>query len=186
MPLEDQEIIHKILEGNDSIFAELVRKYQARIITLCTSMLSDAKEAEDAAQEVFVKAFYALHNFQGRSSFYTWLYRIASNRCLDLMRKKYRYKTQSWDELLEQKGDEIERLLAKNESPESSRDNELVHEALSHLKPEWRLILTLREIQGLSYEEIAETLGCSLDAVKSRLQRSRRDLKEKLRHFLKP
>ncbi len=184
--MEDQILIQKVHAGDQAAYTEIVRKYQTRLLQLCISMLHDEKEAEDAAQEVFVKAFYALDRFQGKSTFYTWLYRIAANHCLDVARKKSRRRTMSWDQLLEEKGDKIERLLAKHpQTPQDTGDHELVHQVLALLPPDYRLILTLREIQGLSYEEMTEVLHCSLAAVKSRLRRAREEFKEKLRHFLK-
>ncbi len=184
--MEDQDLIEKVRGGDQAAYTEIVRKYQVRLLQLCISMLHDEKEAEDAAQEVFVKAFYALDRFQGKSSFYTWLYRIGANHCMDLARKKSRKRTVSWDQLLEEKGDKIERLLAKNpQTPQDTGERELVHHVLGLLTPDYCLILTLREIQGLSYEEMTEVLHCSLAAVKSRLKRAREDFKEKLRYFLK-
>ena len=184
--MEDEILIQKVRAGDQAAYTEIVRKYQARLLQLCISMLHDEKEAEDAAQEVFVKAFYALNRFQGKSSFYTWLYRIGANHCMDLARKKSRKRAMSWDQLVEEKGDQIERLFAKSpQTAQSAQDHELVHQVLALLPPDYCLILTLREIQGLSYEEMTEVLHCSLAAVKSRLKRAREDFKQKLRHFLK-
>lgn len=180
---DDRKIIQNILSGDRDAYAGLVRKYQDRILSLCISMLTDAKEAEDAAQEAFTKAFYALPRFKGNSSFYTWLYRIASNHCLDIARKKGRHRAHSWEELLEEKGDEIEALVSHADDSAREDDAELVREVLSRLSPDYRLILTLREIEGFSYEEIAAALDCSLDAVKGRLKRAREDFREKLRHL---
>jgi RNA polymerase sigma-70 factor, ECF subfamily len=182
--MDDKEIIQKIHAGEHALYSELIRRYQDRILQLCVSMLSDFKDAEDAAQEIFIKAFYALDRYKGNSAFYTWLYRIASNHCLDFLRKKARGRTESLDALIEKSGDSLETLNSK-ETSHQTRDQELVHEILSHLPADYRLILTLREMQGLNYEEIALTLKCSIDAVKGRLKRARQDFKDKLRHFLK-
>ncbi len=181
---DDRILIQKILAGDRELYSQIIRKYQGPVIRLCRSFLSAQEDAEDMAQEVFVKAFYALERFKGDSAFYTWLYRIASNQCLDYLRKKSRRPEQSWDELLEKKGSEIEGLLSKNEAEEKPFDPELVQQVLSHLPPDFKMILVLRDIQGLSYEEIGQTLQCSLDAVKGRLKRARQHFKEKLRHFL--
>ena len=182
--MEDIEIIKDVLEGDQQRYALIVRKYQSRIFSLCVSMLSDASLAEDAAQEIFVKAYRSLSRFQGHSSFYTWLYRIASNHCLDLLRKKSRNKTQSWEALVEEKGEQIHELLTASGKEEASAESsELIQRVLSCLSPEYRLILVMREIEGLSYQEIAASLHCSLDAVKARLRRAREDFERKLRHF---
>ena len=162
-----------------------MRKYQARTLRLCTVLLNDPTLAEDAAQEIFLKAYEALPSFRGHATFSTWLYRIASNHCLDLLRKRQRERTESWDALIEESGEEAQPLLSAPQDPKTTLANtELVQRALAQLSPEYRLILTLREIEGLSYQELTEALHCSLDAVKARLRRARLELLEHLRHFL--
>ena len=153
---------------------------------LCTSLLCDPTLAEDAAQEIFLKAYKALEKFRGESAFSTWLYRIAANHCKDLLRKRAREKTESWDALLEEHGDQVQELLVSAKGSGSGDPNtELADAVLSQLPPDYRLLLTLREVQGLSYEELADTLHCSVDAIKARLQRARQTLQDKLRHFLR-
>lgn len=162
-----------------------MRSYQGKVLGLCTSLLNNASEAEDAAQEIFVKAYQALGSFHGDSKFSTWLYRIAANHCKDLLRKRSRQKTESLDALIERSGDEVQNLWEPSFDPRNSAGAaELVKKLLDSLSPDEMLILTLREVQGLSYQEISETLKCSLDAVKSRLRRARETLQEKSRHFL--
>ncbi len=182
--MDDQEIIQSILSGDQNAYALLVRKYQNRIYSHCVSMLSDFSLAQDAVQEVFIKAYQSLNKFRAQSTFYTWLYRIASNHCLDILRKKSRNKSESWESLLEKKGEKIHELLTA-EKPEKSRSErrELIESVLAQLNPDYRVILVLREIDGLSYDEISQTLNCSLDAVKARLKRARQDFEMKLRHF---
>ena len=161
-----------------------MRKYQARVLRLCTSLLADATLAEDAAQEIFLKAYHALRNFRGASTFSTWLYRIAANHCKDLLRVRARQRTESWDALIEQHGEHIQELLVASEDQQAALANaELIEKILSSLPPDYRVILTLREVEGLSYDELAATLHCSLDAVKARLRRARQALQERLRHF---
>jgi RNA polymerase sigma-70 factor (ECF subfamily) len=162
-----------------------VRKYQGKVLQLCVSTLSDPHEAEDAAQEIFIKAYQSLDKFRGASSFSTWLYRIAANHCTDLLRQRSRRRTESWEALVEKEGDRLVKLLA---APPDSRltpeDTDLVNRVLTCLSSEHRMILTLREVQGLSYQEIAAVMQCSLDSVKARLRRARQDFQDKLRHFL--
>ncbi len=182
--MEDLELIQRICSGEREAYSDLVRLYQSRVLRLCTSLLGDANSAEDAAQDVFLKVYRVLPTFRGDASFSTWLYRIAANHCKDLLRKRKREKTESWEGLLEKHGDTIEQMLAVKESPKpSAGDAELVEKVLSQLAPDYRIILTLREAQGLSYQEIADTLQCSLDAVKARLRRAREALQDKLRHI---
>jgi len=172
--------------GNRNAYAEIVRRYEAKVRGYCLSMLGDSFLAEDAAQEIFLKAYQSLEQFQWKSSFSTWLYRITSNHCTDLLRKKIRQKTESWDALVEKDGERIEALLAlPPDRGQSGEYKELIAKLLAHLPEKSRQILMLREVQGLSYEELAQTLECTVDAVKARLKRTRQELDEKLRHFLK-
>ncbi|OGR82429.1 MAG: hypothetical protein A3J74_08005 [Elusimicrobia bacterium RIFCSPHIGHO2_02_FULL_57_9] len=174
------------LGGERDSFAQLVRRHHANILWLCASLLGDRTLADDAAQEIFLKAYQSLGSFKGSSSFSSWLYRIASNHCLDLLRRKTREKTQSLDALLENNSLALERLIqAAPDAALSTENADLLERVLSSLAPEYRLILTLREISGLNYEELAQTLDCSLDAVKGRLKRARRQLEEILRHLSK-
>lgn len=147
------------------------------------SLLRNTAEAEDAAQEIFLKAYRSLSSFQGNSSFSTWLYRISANHCKDLLRKRSRQRTESLDRLIEDSGDGVQ-LVEPSSDPAAARAaSETVEMLLAGLSPDERLILTLREVQGLSYQEIAGALHCSLDAVKARLRRARVSLEEKARHF---
>ena len=182
--MNDNELVSQVLCGEKDAYAELLRRHHAWVIGLCRSTLNDQGLAEDAAQEIFLKTYRALAQFKRSSSFSTWLYRIASNHCLDLLRRRARQKTQSLDELAQREGENLHRLLTSPENQaRSQEDADLVRRILDSLSPEYRLILTLREMQGLSYQELAETLGCSIDAVKARLQRARGDFKDRLRHF---
>jgi RNA polymerase sigma-70 factor (ECF subfamily) len=184
--IDDFEVILEVLAGNRDAYAQLVRKYETRVRGYCLMMLSQAAEAEDAAQEVFIKAFQALGTFHGKAAFSTWLYRISVNVCYDILRKRQRRKTQSWDALLEKEGEKAEALFASSADPRPEESVELVAQLLAGLPDKAREIIVLRDMQGLSYEEIAETLSCTLDAVKSRLKRARREMTLKLRHFLGP
>lgn len=163
-----------------------MRQYQARVLRLCTALLANATEAEDAAQEAFIKAYRALASFRAQASFSTWLYRIAANHCKDLLRQRARHATESWEALLDAEGEAIHRLFATPSDamlPVESAD--LIERLLQQLSPDDRMIVTLREVEGLSYQEIAKTLACTVDAVKARLRRARQELQEKTRHFLK-
>ena len=170
---EDSEWVRRARGGDRDAFAALVRGHHARILRLCLSMLRDPADAEDAAQEVFLKAYKSLDRFAGDCAFSTWLHRIAANQCLDLLRKASRRRTESLD-------------AEEDPSPEPGASLEaadLAARALAGLPEDYRLILVLRETQGLSYLELAETLECSLDSVKARLRRARAALKDAARHF---
>lgn len=180
--VNDFDCIREVLSGNREAYADIIRKYETRVLNFCLSLLGDPAAAEDAAQEVFVKAFESLAQFQERSLFSTWLYRIASNHCMDLLRKKFRHKKESWEALLEREGEKIHRLFSDSRGPSIPlEDADLVWRILSNLDFDYRTILALREAQGLSYQEIAEVLECSLDAVKARLRRARQELLSQLK-----
>jgi RNA polymerase sigma-70 factor (ECF subfamily) len=186
IPQDDAEVVERVRAGDTEAYAALVRRYHPKVYQLCYGMLGAADRADDAAQEAFIKAFTRLSQFRGESAFSTWLYRLTSNHCLDVLRARTRHKTDSWDQLLETQGERIEALLQAPTPPEGISDElkETIHTLLAELKPEYRAILTLREMQGLTYEEMARVLDTSLDSVKARLKRARQQLGEKLRHVL--
>jgi len=189
--IDEFQVIQSVLRGDREAYAALVRLYHGRVLSLCLSMLLDRAEAEDAAQEAFVKAFASLNQYTRNASFSAWLYRIASNHCLDLLRKRKRQKTDSLDGLMEQKGDSVSDFESKipeksGSGAEKQETLDLAMRVLGTLPPDYRQVLILRELEGLTYEEISSVLKCSLDAVKSRLRRARQQLQEKARHFLNP
>ncbi|HJT24707.1 MAG TPA: RNA polymerase sigma factor [bacterium] len=184
--ISDQELVEQIKSGQKELYADLVREYHKKVMGYCLSMLQNHTEAEEAAQDIFVKAYRNLPKFKGNSAFSTWLYRITTNHCLDVLRKRNRRKTYSLDALVEEEGDSVHRLFASDPVAASQMENrDLAGKILSTLPEDYRMILTLREADGLEYQEIAQTLDCSLDAVKGRLSRARRQLQENLRHFLR-
>lgn len=185
MATDDFKVIEAVLKGDREAYAELVRDYHTRVLSLCLSMLGDRAEAEDAAQDAFVKAFAALRQYRRNVSFSAWIYRIASNHCLDVLRKRKRQRTDSLDGILDQQGDQFE-LAGGPEEPgfEQRETTAMALQVLETLSPDHRQILVLRELNELRYEEIAVVLKCSLDAVKSRLRRARAQLQEKARHLL--
>ncbi len=181
---DDTDIVQRILAGDHQAYAVLVRKYEASVRGCCLGMLPNPSDADDAAQEVFIKAYHALGSFRGDAAFSTWLYRIAANHCRDLLRRSARHQTESWDALLEQQGDRIEALLSTPPDVEIPMEQtELMRRVFACLPEQYRTILILREVDGLSYQELAETLACSLDAVKGRLKRARQELADRLRHI---
>ena len=185
----DKEIIEAVVAGDAEAFATLVRAHQARVRLACLVFLGNKEEADDAAQDIFIKAYKGLAGFKGEASFETWLMRIADNHCRDLLRTRKAHRTESLDALLAEKGDALEGLLSRSsgagDTPAySSQDLELLGRLFSALPPEDREVLALREVEMFSYEEIAQKLGLSLDAVKGRLKRARAALSDKCRPFL--
>ena len=176
-PADESELIERFKKGDSTAFEELVRAYQDRVYNLCRYMLRDPRDGQDAAQDVFLKAYRALGGFKPDSSLYTWIYRIAVNTCLD-------YKRKSRREALKHKSLAEASRSAEPFSPqthESKDAAEAIQQALASLKEQSRAVIVLREIEELSYEEIAQVLNISVGAVKSRVSRAR----EELRHILR-
>lgn len=180
----DADLVKRARDGDWDAFGDLIRRHHARVAGLCASLLDDRSETDDAAQEVFLKAFRFLGGFQGDSEFSTWLYRIATNHCLDVRRKVARRKTSSLDALLEESDGEGGGLLLKEAETRNdlAEDVAVAKDLLESLPQGARDALALR-IQGLPYNQIAKTLECSLDAVKSRLRRARAELSDRMRHI---
>ena len=178
----DTTLISRFKNGDKSAFEEIVVKYKDKIYNLCRHMLRDPQNAEDAAQDVFLKAYQALPKFQPEASLYTWLYRIATNTCIDYKRKPLLESLFGGPE-----GEEriIHDRASDEPSPErlyeSKEIDRALHECLEKLSPKLRAIIILLEIEELSYEEIAETLDISLGTVKSRIARAREDLKKSMK-----
>jgi RNA polymerase sigma-70 factor (ECF subfamily) len=180
---EDNLLLKAFKSGNRAAFGELVRKYQDRICNLCRHMLADPDDADDAAQDTFVKAFQGAKGFTPTSTFYTWLYRIAVNTCLDYQRK---YSLRS---LFFPPGKEehLDIIPSAAPSPETAcADKQSIHAlsvALLRLSKKLRTVIVLKELEGLSYEEIAEVLDVSVGTIKSRISRAREDLKNYMQEF---
>ena len=177
MPLSDDvDSIKRFKRGEPSAFEEIVRRHQDRIYNLCRYMLQDSRDAQDAAQDAFVKAYTSLKGFKPDASLYTWLYRIAVNTCLDYKRKSR--PEQAEDESV------IDDLASTEPSPEqryqSKEIGQSIQLALQKLPESLRTAIVLKEIEELSYEEIAAVLDTSLGTVKSRISRAREDLRRLL------
>lgn len=173
---EDLDAIERIRSGEIQAYAILVRKYQTRVRGYCLGALGRAAEADDAAQEIFFKAYRGLGGFRGKARFSTWLYRISVNHCRDLLRSSARGRTESWEALQEREGESAEARIAVMPPPPAGELERQVKEALDRLPEPYKAVLLLREVQQLSYAQLAETLDCSMDAVKARLRRARREL----------
>lgn len=155
------------------------------MVRLCTFLLSNSADGEDAAQEIFLKAYRSLHQFRGEAAFSTWLHRITVNHCTDLMRARSRRDIESWEELAQREGDKLNQLLSEPSNPHQRLEaSDLIERVLSHMPLKYKTVLVLREVQGLDYREIAGVLGCSVESVRAQLRRARENFKEKMRHFL--
>lgn len=187
---DESDLVAKAREGNAAAFNELVSRYERKIFRLAKHITQNDEDAEDVLQEAFLKAYEHLGNFHGQSKFYTWLVRIAVNESLMKLRKRKGDKTVPLDEPLDTGEDTVVREIAVwDENPEQkySREElgEILDEAVQSLRPAFRTVFVLRDIEELSTEETAEALGISIPAVKSRLLRARLQLREKLTRFFK-
>lgn len=178
-------LIQRCQAGDMKAAEVLFRRYHAPIHALVSRMLREAPETEDLVQETFLKAFKGIGGFKGNSSFKTWLYQIATNTCLNHLAKAERkYQHDSLDTPLSEDRDMTlgDRLASNAPTPhEVAQTQEVyrrVEEAIGRLSPEYRSVLVLRDLQDLSYEEVAETLGINLGTVKSRLARARRQVQK--------
>src|SRR5919112_337921 len=187
---EEQGLVDRARHGDAAAFTELVEKYERKIYRLAKHITQHDEDAEDVLQESFMKAYSNLDSFQGQSKFYTWLVRIAVNEALMKLRKRKSDRTVSLDEPHETEEDTVTREIAVwEDDPEKKYSREELREILARavdsLKPGFRTVFVLRDIEELSTEETAETLGISIPAVNSRLLRARLQLREKLTRFFR-
>ena len=172
--------MRRVLEGDVNAFEDLVTEHEKGVYAIAQRMTGNAEDAADMTQETFIKAYNSLSSFRGDSKFSVWLYRIATNVCLDFLRSRSRKPTVSLS-VEDDDGEETQMDIAdESQSPEQLLERGLTRDAvrrgLKSLSPEYRQILLLREIQGLSYEEIAEALALEVGTVKSRIFRARKRL----------
>lgn len=181
----DEALVARSKNGDADAFEELVSLYERKIYTVAYRIMGNHEDANDLAQEAFLRAFQSIGNFRGEASFLTWMCRIVTNLCRDELRKKYRTQIESLDEEITLGEGEVKKQVASSEPGpaelyEKKELQEKIQELINTLSPEFRLALVLRDIQGFTYEEIAEQLECSLGTVKSRINRARKYLKDKL------
>jgi RNA polymerase sigma-70 factor (ECF subfamily) len=182
--MDDKSLVESARRGDRGAFETLVKRYEAKVYHLAYGFVQDPATADDLAQDVFVKVYCHLAKFKFESEFGTWLYRIAVNHIKDHLRKIGRRKEVSIEDVAEGRlaaedpgpGREAERLAEERRAA--------VHEALQTLPPKYNVILTLRDVRGLSYEEIAGVLQISPGTVDSRLHRARRQLRKKMAPLL--
>jgi len=182
---EDFELLAKFKKGDQQAFELLVRKYKTTVFNTIYSIMGNAQEADDIAQEVFLKVYTKADSFKGESSFSTWLYRITVNRCVDELRRRKNKIISYETEFNQEEKLKLKDVLAsrENDITEKLRQKELqdiIQKAMNSLPEKYRIILTLKEIEGLSYKEISQIMKISLAKVKIWLFRARQKLKGKL------
>lgn len=185
----DQELVERAQRGDKQAFDLLVQKYQRKLGRLLSRMIRDQGEVEDVVQEAFIKAYRALPNFRGDSAFYTWLYRIGINTAknyLVAMGRRPQVSTEIEVEDAEnfEDGQELRTIDTPETELMTKQIAKTVNDTVAALPEELRTAITLREIEGLSYEEIATLMGCPIGTVRSRIFRARETIAEKLRPLL--
>lgn len=189
--LMDIQLVELSQKGDHCAFSQLVSRYQKKIFSLCLRLLNDFEEARDMTQETFVKAFKHIKTFRKEAQFSTWLYYIALNTCRNKRRSwKGRPNTISVDETIEMEDNQMQREIEDKSCPNPMRVAECaelqqrVQSALNTLSTEHKEVIVMRDIQGLTYEEIADSLRCNLGTVKSRISRARLLLKDTLKEVM--
>jgi RNA polymerase sigma-70 factor (ECF subfamily) len=184
----DQELVERVQRGDNKAFDVLVLKYQHKIIKLISRYIRDQSEVLDVAQETFVKAYRALGQFRGESAFYTWLYRIAINTAKNYLVAQGRRPPDTDIDAEEAEQFEGESNLKESDTPErlALRDEieRTIYQAIEELPEDLRSAITLRELEGLTYEEIALAMSCPIGTVRSRIFRAREAIDRKLRPLL--
>jgi len=175
---DEPQLIERAKAGDGAAAAEIVERYQRRIYTLCVRVLGDADAAEELTQETLIKALTGLERFDGRASLSTWLHRIATNACYTRLRSdRVRSRNRvSWPESREPEA--LSGVQQGEDSLDASQRRRQVAVALDRINAEHRIVLVLRDVQGLEYEQVAEVLGVPVGTIKSRLFRARAALRK--------
>ncbi|HEX2245192.1 MAG TPA: RNA polymerase sigma factor RpoE [Gammaproteobacteria bacterium] len=186
----DKQLVERVQRGDKQAFDLLVLKYQHRIIKLVSRYIRDPSDALDVAQDAFLKAYRALPNFRGESAFYTWLYRIAINTAKNylVMQSRHLLETEVNPESEEGEQFELESTLKEYSTPENmvltDEIQATIVAAIDDLPDDLRTAILLREVEGLSYEEIANVMGCPVGTVRSRIFRARESVDNRLKPLL--
>mgnify|MGYP001828631740 FL=1 len=184
----DQLLVERVQKGDKRAFDLLISKYQHRIVSLVARYVSDPSEAQDVAQEAFIKAYRAIDRFRGDSAFYTWLYRIAINTAKNWLVARKRRPPASDIDATDAEQYDIESRLKEQGTPENEMLREeikrTVYDTIAELPEDLRTAIMLREMEGMSYEDIAVTMDCPIGTVRSRIFRAREAIDEKLKPLL--
>ncbi len=175
----DEDLIRESQRGNPEAFNAIVDRYQRRLFAVAYGMVHDSDDARELVQEALIRAYRAQHGFRGDARLYTWLYRIAVNTCLDFLRRRGKERAS------QDPGDDVDIPAASNPEALASRreTQRMIRRAMQGLPREQRIVLTLREIDELSYKEISEIVGASIGTVMSRIFYGRRKLRELLKSY---
>lgn len=188
LPVADEELVRRAQRGDNAAFEELVRRYERKVYNIVYRLLGNEEDATEALQDTFLRAYRFIPKFQFKSSFYTWLYRIATNISLTRLRRRKTGSTVSLDEPVKDSDDLAVDIPDGGLTPEEAFRQKLLRErlqsAVESLPEQYRAVVVLRDLEGLSNEEVSRVLKISVAAVKSRLHRGRLALREKLAKYL--
>jgi len=190
VPVEEAELVNRARKGDLEAYDQLVQRYQERIYATVYHMTSNHEDANDLAQEAFIKGFQALKSFKGGSSFYTWVYRIAVNKTINFLKQRKNRSQMSLNDMdfnAEHDPDFVALVSEKTPRREAGLTElqEKLNEGMQKLSEPHRLVVTLHDVQGLSHEEIAKIMGCNIGTVRSRLFYARQQLQGFLADYLK-
>ncbi|MDT8408161.1 MAG: RNA polymerase sigma factor RpoE [Wenzhouxiangellaceae bacterium] len=184
----DQLLVERVQKGDKRAFDLLVGKYQHKIVSLVSRYVSNHADALDVAQEAFIKAYRAIGRFRGESAFYTWMYRIAINTAKNYLVSQSRRPPSSDIDAQDAEQFQVDTRLKDRGSPEHELLKEeiesTIHQAIADLPEDLRIAITLREMDGMSYEDIAATMDCPIGTVRSRIFRAREAIDNRLRPLL--
>jgi RNA polymerase sigma-70 factor (ECF subfamily) len=184
----DQELVLRVQKGEKAAFDHLVRKYQHKIVQLVNRYVKDPSEAQDVAQETFIKAYRAMAGFRGESAFYTWLYRIAINTAKNYLvsrsRRFYDYEVDVQDAEQVEGAVQMRSMDTPEQQLLSDEIGVAIKSAIDKLPEDMRIAIMLREFDGLSYEDIASAMDCPVGTVRSRIFRAREAIDKKLQPLL--
>ncbi|HBX23491.1 MAG TPA: RNA polymerase subunit sigma-24 [Desulfotomaculum sp.] len=184
MDSDTRLLVEKSQHGDTAAFGQLVEIYQNRVYALCYQLTNSHYDAQDLAQEAFVRAYKSMHGFRKEADFGTWLHRITVNQWINIKRRRKNEISLDANIKTNDGGELTMEVASDNETPEEAVErwefNSLVKTAFKELSQEHRTVLVLREMQGYNYDEIAGIMNCSLGTVKSRINRARQQLKEKI------
>src|SRR5438270_3777282 len=187
--VEESVLVRRARQGDLGAYDDLVKRYQERIYATVYNMTSNHEDANDLAQEAFIKGFHALKSFKGGSSFYTWVYRIAVNKTINFLKQRKNRTQMSLDDLdfnVEHNPDLLALISHKTPRREAGLTElqQKLNEAMQKLSEPHRLVVTLHDVQGMSHEEIAKVVGCNIGTVRSRLFYARQQLQGFLSDYL--
>jgi len=183
--VDETVLIQKSQQGDMDAFEQLLLRYEKKVYTIAYKYMGNHDDASDMAQEALIKAYQSIDRFRGDAAFSTWIGRITANQCLDELRRRKKVQVTSLDDEVElEEGSVQKEIAAETDTPEEhtikQETVQYVQSMIGQMREEYRIVLVLRELDGHSYEEIAQMLSCSLGTVKSRISRARNYLKEQI------